>query len=80
MQWVIELGEFDLQYQSKKAVRGQVVIDFMVEMDRRDSVEEGEDHAEETPPVACLRKLGEFELFWYHLNLVPLELTRKVKP
>ena len=29
--WAIELGEFDIQYRPRTAIKGQVVADFIVE-------------------------------------------------
>ena len=29
--WAIELSEFDIQYRSQTAIKGQVVADFIVE-------------------------------------------------
>ena len=32
LKWVIELSEFDVVYQPRSAIKGQVIADFMVEM------------------------------------------------
>ena len=34
--WTVELGEFDIQYHPHAAVKGQVVVDFIVEFTLRD--------------------------------------------
>ena len=31
MKWAIELSEFDIEYQSRMTIKGQVLIDFVVE-------------------------------------------------
>ncbi|XP_011078448.1 uncharacterized protein LOC105162179 [Sesamum indicum] len=32
VKWVVELGEFDIEYQARTALKGQVLADFMVEL------------------------------------------------
>ena len=31
MKWVIELSEFDIRYKPKTAIKGQVLVDFVME-------------------------------------------------
>ena len=35
--WAIELSEFDIQYYPRTAIKGQVVIDFIVEFTSDDT-------------------------------------------
>ncbi|XP_058106349.1 uncharacterized protein LOC131249561 [Magnolia sinica] len=37
--WAIELGKFDVKYQPQSAIKGQVVVDFIVELTCRNDME-----------------------------------------
>ncbi|XP_059658685.1 uncharacterized protein LOC132305016 [Cornus florida] len=41
--WVIELSSFDLTYEPRTAIKGQAVVDFLLEYDVEDLVEDHED-------------------------------------
>ena len=32
LKWVVELSEFDIEYQSRSAIKGQILADFIVEI------------------------------------------------
>ena len=35
--WAVELSEFDIQYEPRGPIKGQVYVDFMVELSSKDS-------------------------------------------
>ena len=37
LKWSLELSEFDVQYESRKSLKAQVLADFVVEMTTHDS-------------------------------------------
>ena len=34
--WVIELSEFDIQYRPRTSIKGQIIVDFIVEFTNRE--------------------------------------------
>ena len=40
--WAIELSEFNIQYKTRLALKGQVLIDFLVELPQPDVVQDND--------------------------------------
>jgi len=43
VRWVVELSEFDVQYEPRGLIKGQVYVDFVVELFSKATHQEGAD-------------------------------------
>ena len=45
VKWAIELSEFDFRYKPRTAIKGQVLVDFIVEFTSTEHTEENDGHS-----------------------------------